>query len=68
MKRGDKVLYERIVSLCEQTGISIAKLERETKIGNGVIARWKTGNPRVDVLQKVANYFNVTVSYLLGEE
>ena len=61
------MIYERILFLCEKNNISIAKLERETNIGNGVIARWKTSNPRVDVLQKVANYFGVTVSYLLGE-
>lgn len=61
------MIYERILFLCEKNNISIAKLERETNIGNGVIARWKTGSPRVDVLQKVANYFGVTVSYLLGE-
>ena len=61
------MIYERILFLCEKNNISIAKLERETNIGNGVIARWKTGSPRVDVIQKVANYFGVTVSYLLGE-
>lgn len=61
------MIYERILFLCEKNNISIAKLERETNIGNGVIARWKTGSPRVDVLQKVANYFGVTTSYLLGE-
>lgn len=61
------MIYERILFLCEKNNISIAKLERETNIGNGVIARWKTGSPRVDMLQKVANYFGVTTSYLLGE-
>lgn len=60
------MIFANIVRLCDKHKISIAKLERETDIGNGTIARWNNSSPRVDSLQKVANYFGVTVDELLS--
>lgn len=62
------MVLKHIKRLCEKHNITIAALERETKIGNGVIARWGEGNPRVDLLKRVADYFGVTVDDLLKEE
>lgn len=56
-----------ISNLCKQRKISIARLEREVGIGNGVIAGWDKSNPRVDTLKKVADFFGVSVDELLRD-
>ena len=61
-------LYERIQALSKGKGITIASLERECGLGNATIKKWGTSTPSVDRLSKVADYFNVSVDYLLGRE
>lgn len=61
-------MVENIRRLCAARGITFAELERETNIGNGIIARWQNSSPRVDTLKKVADYFGVTVDELLATD
>ena len=62
-------IFERIESLRKSKGISQGKLEKELGFSNGSISKWKTSTPNSDRLQKLADYFGVTVEYLLtGEE
>lgn len=58
--------YDRVKELTESHSMTLAELERKVDIGNGVIARWKKQNPNVESLQKIADYFDVSVDYLLG--
>ena len=60
-------ITERISQMCEFKGISINKLEQETGIGRGNVARWTDHSPSLDKIQRVAEYFGITVSELLGE-
>lgn len=62
------MIVENIRALCAEKNMTIAALERETGIGNGVIARWNSLNPRVDRLKAVADFFGVTVDELLRTE
>ena len=60
---------DRIKSLCDRNGITIAELERQVNVGNGTIRRWNTTLPSGDKLQRVAEYLNVTIDHLInGEE
>lgn len=62
-------LNERIVDLCSKNNISQSKLETDLGIARGSVTKWKTAEPRQSTLQKVADYFNVSVEYLLtGKE
>lgn len=61
------MIYENVVSLCKKNGISIARLEIETGIGNGTIGRWKSSSPSVERLKKVADFFHVTVDSLISD-
>lgn len=62
-------LHQTIKNLCSQKGITIAELERKLDFSNGQIRRWNKGHyPSADRLQKVADYFDVSVDYLLGRE
>ena len=59
------LLYANIVELCKEKGIPIARLEKECGLGNATVKGWETGNPRVDTLKAVADYFGVSIDYLL---
>lgn len=60
-------VVNNIRALCEKNHMSIWALERATGIGNGIIARWATSSPSLKNLKLVADYFGVTVDYLLNE-
>lgn len=56
-----------IRELCKEKGISVTDLEKELGFGNGSLT--KKGTMRSDRLMIVANYFNVSMEYLLtGKE
>lgn len=59
-------LLDRIKKLAKQKDISIYQLEEEIDIGRNTIYQWNKRTPSADKLQKVADYFNVSVDYLLG--
>lgn len=61
-------LYEKIKELAAQKHISIRQLEEKLKIANGTIRRWGKTNPSAGTIAKVADYFHVSVDYLLGRE
>ncbi len=62
------MILQNIKRLCLQNNITLKELERRTEIGNGVIARWADGRPRIDLVKKVADYFGCTVDDLLKED
>ncbi|MCL2559971.1 MAG: helix-turn-helix domain-containing protein [Turicibacter sp.] len=61
-------LVVRIRELCKENGISMRRLERENKFGNGLVSKWSNSSPSVLYLQRVADYFGVSINYLLGEK
>lgn len=61
-------LYEKIKSLAAAKRISIRQLEENLDIANGTIRRWNKTNPSTSAVTKVADYFHVSVDYLLGRE
>ena len=55
----------KIRNLANQKNMSFAELERTLNFSNGQIARWNRAVPGVDKVQKVADFFNVSVDFLL---
>ena len=60
--------YEKIQELTSERGISVRELEKRLGFSNGYFSKWKKVSPNSEGLQKVADYFNVSVDYLLGRE
>ena len=58
-------IYERIESLRNSKNISQGKLEKELGFSNGSISKWKNSMPKPDRLQKIADYFGVSMEYLM---
>lgn len=61
-------LLEKVKDLCESHDETLASLERKLDFGNGTIRRWDATTPSGDKLAKVADYFNVSIDYLLGRK
>lgn len=59
------MILERIQNLCNERNTNITQLEKELGFGKSTIRRWNTSSPSVDNLQKVADYFKVSVDSLL---
>ena len=56
---------EIIRDLCAKNKTSIARLEKELGLGNGTIASSKSNYMRSDRLKAVADYFHVSMEYLM---
>lgn len=59
-------ITEKVKELCLNRGISVSKLEEELEFGQNTIYQWKKRTPSVERVQKVADYFNVSIDFLLG--
>lgn len=59
-------LVEKIKYLCNAKKTNFAEVERNTGISNGQIRRWNSSSPKIENVKKVADYFDVSVDYLLG--
>ena len=63
------MIYERIKELSKVRGISINKLENELKMAKGYLSKIDKVKPSNERLMSIADYFNVSLEYLLtGEE
>ena len=60
------MLYERIRELCRQNNTSVSALEKECGFGRGSLSKIDKHKPSNDKLQKIADYFGITVDQLTG--
>lgn len=60
--------YDRFVFLCNQKGVKPSRAASECNINRSNVTNWKNNGytPRGDVLQRIAEYFEVPVDVLLG--
>ena len=64
-------MYSIFEELLQKHGVSTYKVSMETGIAQSIFSSWKRGisKPKQDKMQKIADYFNVSVEYLLtGKE
>jgi transcriptional regulator with XRE-family HTH domain len=63
-------MYEIFEQLLQKNGVTAYKVSKETGIATATLTDWKKGRstPKQDKLQKIADYFGVTVDYLMGIE
>lgn len=67
--RGDLVFYTNYVDFCNKIGKSPSAAAEEMGFKRSVVTRWSKGtNPRQATLQKIADYFDVSVEDLIAEQ
>lgn len=63
------VFYQRYIEMCNKVGKSPSAMAQEMGLSKTAVNRWKNGgNPTDATAIKIASYFNVPVSYLMGTE
>ena len=64
------MFIERLLELMNERNVSIRQLSSDVGFGVNQIKYWKTHGtlPKADIVEKIAEYFGVSVDYLLGKE
>lgn len=63
--------YENFEMLCNRDNVKPSQVSKATGISTATLTNWKKGNytPKQDKLQLIADYFRVTLDYLVtGKE
>ena len=62
-------MYEIFSELLQKYGVTPYKVSKETGVSQSTLSDWKRGisTPKPDKLQKIADYFGVSLTYLLTE-
>ena len=60
-------MYESFVKLAQKKGVTAYKVAKETGLSQQVFTNWKSGRsqPSQSTLRKIAEYFGVSVDYLV---
>lgn len=60
-------LYEKFEKLLEERGVTAYEVAKQTGIASTTLSAWKKGEytPKIDKLCKIANYFEIPVTYFI---
>lgn len=64
----NKKPHNRITELRKRKGLTLQQVADAIGVGNNTISRYETGKrePKLKTWEKLANFFNVSVAYLMG--
>ena len=64
------MFYDIYKNLCESIGKSATAVAIDLDISRGTVSNWKNkgASPNGEILQKIADYFDISVDYLLSGE
>lgn len=64
------LFYDKFKDLCKEKGLKPSRAAIECGFSKGSVSRWKNDGkiPNREIIVKIAEYFGVTVDYLLGNE
>ncbi len=61
-------MYEKILKLCQEKGITISYLANQVGVSNASASGWKKGAiPSPKTIKAMADFFNVEVAYFYGD-
>ena len=60
--------YESIKKLCKSKGVTVTGAEKELGFARGSLCKVDTNKPSMEKVQKLADYFEVSVDYLISGE
>ena len=66
-RKGGYYLYEKFEKLLEERGVTAYEVAKQTGIASTTLSAWKKGEytPKIDKLCKIANYFEIPVTYFI---
>jgi transcriptional regulator with XRE-family HTH domain len=65
--KGEQNMYEIFAQLLEKYNVTPYKVSKETGVAQTTLSDWKRGRstPKSDTMKKIADYFGVSVDYLM---
>lgn len=68
--KGAQIMYKEFEQLLQNRGLSSYKVAKDTGVSQTALSNWRSGKslPTTKTLQKLADYFGVTIDYLTGTE
>ncbi|QSE76704.1 helix-turn-helix domain-containing protein [Lactococcus taiwanensis] len=60
------MFYEKLQKLAKEKGKSFAQIEKDLGMAKNSMYNYKKNNPTATRLNEIAEYFNVSTDYLLG--
>lgn len=61
-------IYDNIKKLCKRDGITVKHMEEVLDITRSSTCKWNKKLPTINSIIKVADYFSVSIDWLLGRE
>lgn len=62
------MFFDVFCQLCKEKGMSANGVAKDLSIASGTVSEWKKGrSPQNATLLRIANYFGVSINYLLGK-
>lgn len=60
-------MYEKYAELRDNAGVTDYEVAKNTGVSTATLSNWKAGRytPKVDKLQKIADYFEVGIDYFI---
>lgn len=63
------MFYDIVNNLCKERKTTITRMAEEIGLSNAAPTSWRKGSvPKLSTLEKIADYFDVSVDYLRGVE
>lgn len=62
------MFYKKLQELAKKKGKSFAQIEKDLGLAKNSMYNYKTKKPTADRLNAIAEYFDVSVDYLLGRQ
>lgn len=61
--------YQKYVALRDKKGLTDYAIAKATGLSKAMFSNWKAGRyiPKIDKLQKIAGFFEVSITELLGD-
>lgn len=59
--------YDTIKKLCKRQGVTVTGVEKDLGFARGSLCKVNTNKPSVQKVQKLADYFGVSVDYLMNQ-
>lgn len=61
--------YDRIFEIMKEKELTAYRVSKDTGISQASLADWRKGRskPKIDKLQKLSEYFGISIQYLTGE-
>ena len=63
------MFYQRLRKICKEKGTTVTRMVKDIGLSSANLSNWKSGRlPKTEIAFKIANYLNVSIYDLMGEE